>query len=392
MFNKDTANLQKGEIQYKAVGLSEAYDNLLLNWATGTGKTYATLKILDRWVITNSMGMPPRIYIVLKEIAHHRNWRDEFIKHGREDYLDHIRFFCYASLHKFADTDCDILILDECHALSEMREDYLKTITCDKIISLSATIRPEVVQRIANYKESFYQYSITLEDAIKRGILPEPTIYVAYAPLNNSIKNLTWRQRKSNPRRGVEYVTAQQYYNKLDKQIEMYKKKYEKGADWAQNRMIRLMGDRKRFIASQKTDAASLLMQNIADKRYICFCGSIEQANELGSSSAIHSKMERKEIEEALSLFQDGKTRHIYAVGMLREAMNLTNIEAAVIVQLDNQQGSFEQMTGRSLRSIAPEVYILVLRGTKDEDYLDKATRGMSSKYIQEYSWGDLEN
>jgi len=393
MFDIEKASREKGMIQENAIMLSDKYFNLLLAWATGTSKTLTAIRIIEN--LRSASCLYPKIYIVLKETNHEQNWRDEFSKWGLTYLLTGVTFLCYASLHKYVEEEVDILILDECHALSEMREDYLKTIKCDKIISLSATVGEEVKKRIKAYKTGFYEYHISLQTAIDRGILPEPKIYVVYVDLENTKKVFIspWTKK---PKGGgaitARMMTAKEYYKELSKKIDWFEEQIgeadESGEqNWIHNRWIQIMGLRKKFIAKAKTDAAQLLLQYLADKRYICFCGSIEQADELGGSLTIHSKISKKEIEESLNLFQKGKTRHIYAVGMLRESMNLNGIEAAIIVQLDNQSGSAEQMIGRSLRSIAPEVYILILRGTKDEDYFDRATRGIGSQYISEYIW-----
>lgn len=383
MFDLEKASRGREVIQKQAVILSQQYDNLLLSWATGTSKTKATIEIIEH-LYAHDVGMMPKTYILLKETNHEQNWRDEFKKWGREHWLQGIKFFCYASLHKYINDKVDILILDECHALSEMREDYLKTIKCDKIISLSATILPPIKERIENYKSGFYEYHISLQEAIDLGILPEPSIKVVYIDLDDRLKNNFY---KFNSKKSA-MVTQKQYYIYLQAKIDMWEKKYlETGEQWVKNKWIQAMGMRKKFMAGVKTDPAKLLLQYLADKRYICFTGSIEQCTELGAEMAIHSKVDSLTRSIIMDDFNSGKTKHIYAVNMLRESMNLNNIEAGIIVQLDNQVGSFYQMTGRALRSLAPEVYILVLRGTKDEDYFDKVTRDISSQYISEYTW-----
>jgi superfamily II DNA or RNA helicase len=379
MFDIERASRGKEIIQKQAVILSKEHDNLLLSWATGTSKTLAALKVAVEKGWEGTLG---DIYILLKETNHEQNWRDEIKKWNMEGLLDHITFFCYASLHKYLNEDIDLLILDECHALSEMREDYLKTIKCDKIISLSATVNEQVKARIKAYKPGFYEYHIGLQEAIDLGILPEPSIKIVYVDLEEKEKSLWWKNKS-----GKVLVTPAVYYTLLQGKINMYEKMYKEGKGWAENKWIQAMGQRKKFMAKAKTDTARKLLTLLDDKRYICFTGSIDQCNELGGDLTIHSKLFRASRETLLEKFNGGEVNHIFAVGMLRESMNLNGIEVGVIVQLDNQSASLEQMGGRIMRSIAPEIYILVLRGTKDEDYFDKATRSLSSRYITEFIW-----
>lgn len=390
MFDIKEASLKKEVIQSEAVRLAQQHDNLLLTWATGTSKTRASLRIVSEAWYNNKIDKG--VYIVLKETNHQQNWEDEIKKWGLEHLRGHIQFFCYASLHLHQNEEVSMIILDEVHALSEIREDYLKTIKCDKIISLSATVGRNVKERLKSYKPGFYEYHIGLQQAIDIGLVPKPEIYIAYINLDDNKKewDSPWT-KKGKVKNFLPKLSSREYYTSLQKKIDMWEEKSRGGTEWAHNKWVNAMGLRKKFMAKAKTDAAQLLLQDIADKKYICFTGSIEQCDELGGQWAVHSKMMKQKREMILKLFNDGDINHIYAVGMLREGMNLNNIEAGVIVQLDNQQGSFEQMTGRSLRAIAPEMYILILRGTKDEEYLDKATRGISSQYITEYIWPEVE-
>lgn len=387
MFDIKEANLKKQAIQVEAVRLSKKHDNLLLSWATGTSKTKAALEVMDSMTkMPSGLG---KVYIVLKETNHEQNWKDELLKWKMWHFLPNIEFFCYASLHLHQNEEVSLIILDEVHALSEIREDYLKTIKSDKIISLSATPNRAVRERLNSYKPGLYEYKIPLQMAIDSGLVPKPSIYIAYIDLDNKEKKYEWKSPKTKKIGGYSILlTAKTYYERLEKKIEWWDKSFKKdGHSWQENRWIQNMGLRKKLMAKLKTDAAKILLENIKGKRFICFTGSIEQCEELGGDHAIHSKMLKQKREMLIKLFNDGDIDDIYAVGMLREGMNLNKIEAGVIVQLDNQKGSFEQMAGRSLRAIAPELYILILRGTKDEEYLDHATRGISSQYITEYIW-----
>jgi superfamily II DNA or RNA helicase len=141
--------------------------------------------------------------------------------------------------------------------------------------------------------------------------------------------------------------------------------------------------ERKRFIASQKTKKATSLLKELQDKRLICFTGSVAQAKELGGKYAVHSK--NKNNQELIDNFNDYQSDKLFAVGMLREGMNLSSLDCAVIVQLDNQEKSLVQMTGRSLRSLAPKVFIIVLRDTMDMKYLEKAKSVFNPEYIKKY-------
>jgi superfamily II DNA or RNA helicase len=74
---------------------------------------------------------------------------------------------------------------------------------------------------------------------------------------------------------------------------------------------------------------------------------------------------------------------------MLQEGVNLTGIEAGVIIQLDGEERAFIQKFGRTLRADSPEQYIIYFRATRDEEYLQNALESIDKNYIREYEIGD---
>lgn len=70
---------------------------------------------------------------------------------------------------------------------------------------------------------------------------------------------------------------------------------------------------------------------------------------------------------------------------MLVEGQNLNNIEAGVIVQLDGEERVFLQKFGRVMRADSPVQYIFYYKGTRDEEYLNKAIEEIDKKYIKVY-------
>ena len=67
---------------------------------------------------------------------------------------------------------------------------------------------------------------------------------------------------------------------------------------------------------------------------------------------------------------------------MLQEGVNLTDTPILVMVQLDGQDRSTIQRGGRVLRHETPEVYMMVLKGTRDEVYYEKALQLFNKKPI----------
>lgn len=385
----------KNLIQNKAVTLAQD-NNVLLSWATGTGKSLAAIKIATK--ITDL-----KWYIVCKETTHIENWINEFKKH-KIDYSN-FEIFCYDSLHKYSDTKANI-ILDEVHCITELRVSLLKKIHFSKMIALSATVpdeKKEILQTLVSFKE----YHISLSEAINTGIVPVPKIYIVDIFLNNSeptethilkkgLKdkrqivtcNFKERYKVFKEYKDVELhikCTQKERYDLLVSEIEYYKLQHFKlKKQWTEFNWLQAGLKRKKFLSEIKTNAAREILKQLDKKRLICFTGSIEQCNELGEKYAIHSKSDI-DSNSLIDQFNKQKINKLFAVKMLREGINLEKIDSSIIIQLDNQLLSFIQMLGRCIRGLLPECYILVVRNTQDEVYLNTALTGFDNKYLYKF-------
>ena len=67
---------------------------------------------------------------------------------------------------------------------------------------------------------------------------------------------------------------------------------------------------------------------------------------------------------------------------MLREGVNLTEIERGIITQLDSEIGSFFQMLGRCLRHEFPEMHLIVLQDTQDVVYFNRSMKNFNKDFI----------
>ena len=180
--------------------------------------------------------------------------------------------------------------------------------------------------------------------------------------------------------------TQKEKYEYINEQFDYWKRQYfrNQGNIRLKNMWLQWGTKRKRFLGELKTrEAEELCVKlNKEGKRFICFCSSIIQAEFLGGENCIHSK--KKDVEGVISAFNSGKTNSIFAVGMLQEGQNLTNIQAGIIVQLDGEERGFIQKFGRSLRAEDPVQYILYYKNTRDEEYLQKALENINKDYVQE--------
>ncbi|HPQ79660.1 MAG TPA: helicase-related protein, partial [Candidatus Dojkabacteria bacterium] len=178
--------------------------------------------------------------------------------------------------------------------------------------------------------------------------------------------------------------TTQQHWYKLQSdRIEYLKLRYFKSQqEWHKVKWLKAANDRKKFLSSCKTEHAKILLDSLKDKRFICFTGSIAQSEELSNGFSVHSGVSKNLRQEMITDFNTGKVDKLFVTGMLREGQNLNNIEAGVVIQLDNNEKYYYQTQGRVLRSLAPEFYILYVKNTQDEKYTQTVLENFNMEYV----------
>lgn len=404
-------NAKKDAIQANAVELSRLHRCLVLNWSTGCGKTLATMKVLKDYLKQNPTAFG---YLVCKESNHLSNWDEDIIKHKHQKTFTNTKKLLYASLHKETKL-ADYVILDECHGLTDKRVDALKRLIGPRtnVIFLSATIPDDkkiLVQMTAKCIPHYDKISLT--NAIDFGLLPTPKVFVHKAKLANDGNRSypyriekgkgkkvklsckmgdMWKVLNTNPNITLDVMCNEaEYYQYVTGKMSFhYNKSQELGLPFNEkikhkNLYLNLGSQRKRFIAQVKTSKSKEIIEQFrANKnRFITFTGSIEQSLYLGGNSSVNSKNHKDINKELIDGFNSKMYSELFAVGMLREGMNLTDIEKGLIIQLDSTIGSFFQMMGRMLRHQFPEIHMIKLEGTQDEKYFEKAMADFDEKYV----------
>ena len=86
--------MSQEEVQEKALLLSKDNPYIILQYATGVGKSCAMIKILENILINN----PNLKGLLLEpEIALKKNIKEEFVKFGKEQLLNNTEIMCYMS-------------------------------------------------------------------------------------------------------------------------------------------------------------------------------------------------------------------------------------------------------------------------------------------------------
>lgn len=365
---KDRNSLRK-TLQQEAANKLSAYRRLIARWATGTGKSGIVLEFLKKHPAY-------RTFIVVPEVNNIENWRNEFEKFNVP--LTWTTIICYASLKNYVGTAWDLVVYDEVpHVDTDLRAEFISTIDAKYVLALGAVVSDEEQAVLELVYGKFASNRISLDQAIKMGILPSPEVRVCHMLLDNTDKAYTYDGRT---------LTAQEVYNALQIKVNNALADYNSNATaWNKRRMLQLGSQRKRFLGEQKTNAIRYICMRLAqaNKRFICFCSSIKQAELLGKDHAFTSKTPAS--MKVLDKFNNHEINSLYVVGKLIEGQNLKDIDCGVIGQLGGKERITVQVIGRVMRSDEPIIYVPVYDGTKDDGFMCSLTSSISDKYIKHY-------
>lgn len=353
--------MDRDELQSIAASWLETHRRLICQWATGTGKSNIVLKFLRK-------HPDYRCLILVPEQNNIQNWYDEFTKFSMP--ADNVQIYCYASFHKFRNTEWDVLVFDEVpHTDTEKRLDVCKTVSADYILALGAVVTDAERRALESIYGRFRKSVIGFSSAIKMDILPSPTVYVAHLDMSREEK--------------AEY---QRIHQEVDRAVSAFN---AQSNEWNERKMLQAGSKRKRFLGSLKQEALAKICEqfNVEGKRFLCFCSSIKQANALGGEYAFTSEtpVSRKLIEK----FNNHEINSLYVVGKLIEGQNLKDIDCGVIGQLGGTDRITVQSIGRIMRSDNPVIYIPVFDGTKDDGFLSTLTDNVPAQYIQHYKFNE---
>ena len=347
------------------------YRRLICQWATGVGKSSVALNFLRYNPGSTAL-------ILVPETDNISNWEKEFDKFGVD--RSNVTIKCYASFHKHQDTIWDLLVFDEMpHVDTEKRMSICTSVMGRYILALGAVIDEDEQTSLESVYGKFQKNIVTLEQAIEWGILPKPSVRILHLQMDN--------EKKRHYFRGKMY-TDRERYNIFQNNVDSLKKEYESSpSDALYERILSAGNARKRFLGKMKDDALVRIktILDMKQKRYLCFCSSIAQANRIGKKYAFTSKTPTS--AKLLERFNNGEINSLFVVGKLIEGQNLNNIEVGVLGQLGGKERITVQSIGRIMRSKEPIIYVPVFDGTKDDSYLYYLTLNIPEKYIKHYKF-----
>lgn len=369
---------------------------LLLEAATGFGKTSISLRLTNHLLASSKFkdAKQINILILVAKRVHKQTWKDEIEKWGGIHHptaKTNICMECYESLKNHTKEHWNIVISDETHHIgSEVRLGYLKTMSFEYFIGLSATI-PQKLKMLFKYRYHSEVVSCDIIEAIDSDVLPEPTILLFPLQLENTRQSETieinpkakgpvyqgeykdlWKFKKTRAH-AILKCTQKQKIIEVDKLIDWYKKKTMSGNTAMKQTWLYFCGKRLEYFADYKLQWVKMILHHLDKERTITFCKTIPQTEELGKN-CIHSK--NKDAEKVYNDFNEGKIDHITAVNILNENANLVNCKYAIFANLSSSEVVQVQRTGRALRHKKPVIIIPYYKGTREDEIVEKQLEG----------------
>lgn len=358
-----------------ALAIEEAGGSGILAICTGGGKTKIAI---DRLLKVNPDSI---LWVVPKRKLRDRTIPLEFKEWGATELLDKTVLTCYASLHNVESQHFDYIIFDEWHYITPNNAMFLANITFDHVLCLSATTPTEREKLNIMYNQLGLHivYELELDEGVRKGIVAPYEIHVIRVPLDNAIRHV-----KAGSKSKPFYTTEAKNYEYLEKLEKKYDDNHEYLPDW-------FIFKRKRLISNSVAKAnlaKKLLTHKIGkDERTLVFAGSIEQAKKL-CPHTFHSKID----DRWYKAFVNERINTLSVVDSVNDGDNIPNLDSAIVVQINAKDRRLIQRIGRIVRyrpGHRARIYILIARGTQDEEWLKTATEGLDPSNIRYFKYGE---
>lgn len=368
---------------------------LLLEAATGTGKTKTSIDLVNWLSKATYKTHKPKMLLLVAKIVHKQTWKDEFRKWGGINA--EVTMECYESLQKHTGEHFDIIVADEVHHIgSEKRMEELKSLHYGYIIGLSATI-PRQLKQFFRYNYHAQIVSCDIIEAIDSEVLPEPTILLFPLKVENTKLSeiLELHTKAPGPVVQCEYkdlykykfknihvrcrCTQEQKLREMDRMIDWYKQKAMSNPNMKQT-WLYFCGQRLEYLSNLKIPWVKLILHHLRNERTITFCKTIYQTEVLGKN-CIHSQ--NKNSSKIYNDFNDKLIDHITAVNILNENANLVDCKYAIFDNLSSSDIVVYQRLGRSLRHKNPVIIMPYYEKTREQELIEKLSENFNMDYIR---------
>lgn len=327
--------------------------NGILNFVTGTGKSYAAILAAEYLIKTYKNE---KVLIVCPTDTTIENLKKEFIKFKKKKLLLNCQFICYASISKIKE-NYSLVVLDEIHHVtSDKRMEFFKNVKYRSILGLTASLTKTQISRLSPY--------IKIVDKINMQQARDLDLVAKHTIINYAL-DFTSEERKK----------YDKYTSKIDSVFEEYNT-----TAW------REVGLRSHLIynAENKLKELSKIVDLFKGEYGILFSLTKDQSdlvsNLLGDTCvSIHSGKTKSEKLLLQKLFSDGRTkiRTISTAKIFDEGVTLPRLSYGILISRYSKERQSIQTIGRCIRNDILNKHSIILRlyikNSKEEEWVEKS-------------------
>lgn len=340
------------------------------------GKTRIALKAIEE-------GESVLVVYPIKDIK--KSWEDELKKFTPKS--TNITFVTKNSVHKYANTEYDVLIIDEPQLCASAKQlAAIKTIKYKKRLALAGVLSTKTIKKLNTELGLKVGFTYTVSDAIRDELVKDYQIYVHFVNMDNT-KMIPYERFKR-----TMYGTEKEIYNLYTEEMaaaEVNKALAAVENNWGEyhkwNNIYKYnMGLRTNFLYNSPTlfKAAQELINQYKDEKVLIYTLRTDIADQL-SDVSYHSK--NKE-EEVLNTFKDSESGHFAAVNCIQAGVTIKNVNRVIFHSYESTTETLYQKLGRSLlwefKGDRSQIHLVCLTGTQMESWVEQASRTLEQEKI----------
>lgn len=366
------------------------------NFCTGFGKSYTAVMAIERFFAKNPTK---RVLIIVPTEVLQRQWISNLAKEGLVFNIDVLIINTAVKQERLY----DLMIIDEVHksAATTLIEIFNKC-KAPMILGLTATF-----ERLDGRHEILNKYcpivdTITVKEATANGWLSEYKEYKVmievddidtYYDLNQQFLN-HFAFFNFNFDLAMSAVTdfnirnryAEQLVGTNDSQLLANTRKEVAAHAFSWQRALK---GRKDFVMNhpKKIEIAELILSYRPEAKAITFNSSIAQAEKFKNGFVVHSGNTKKKNRISLEEFSNVDVGIIHSSKMLTEGLDVKGLNLAIILHNTSSPTERIQKIGRVIRKEGEkqaEVFSLVIKGTMEQQWFSKSSKGLASIEINE--------
>lgn len=266
----------------------------------------------------------------------------------------------YNSLKNYSNKNYDVVIVDECHKITQDSLEYLQTINCKKLICMTGTYptRKDKKELLENELGCQIVFRYSIQDAVADGNVAPFTINIIEKELstqNNILVNTKNHKFYTSERKNYDYLL-----NKIYNEDSPYKRSL------LIFNMMRLLNTVDSTISYIRN-----YIKNSDNKRILIFVATQEMAEKCSEYCYYGGKNDKY-----YKAFKEGKINHLVLVEKATIGVTYENLDGCLLTTINSSNSSVLQKIFRTILfrpNYTADIQILINKQTKQVEWIKKA-------------------